>query len=118
MLNMHPTFEEYYEREVHFFGFDLYSKHGFSDGDVMDEVCSELGLRRYRHWLLVAIVRAKLLPALPNPIEVFEISTHHNPIRAEYHLEYDDDNANVTLVVSWKEIEQLAKEKGFIWTLM
>lgn len=117
MLSLYQTFEEQYERTIHFFGFDIYSKFGFGDGDAMREVCSELGLRRYYHELLIEIVRAKLLPLFPNKIEVYEISTCHNPIRSDYSFGYDDQNANVVLKMTWAEIEQFAKEKGFIWTL-
>lgn len=118
MLSLYQTFEEQYERTVHFFGFDVYSKWGFRDGDVIDEVCRELGLRKYCHELLVEIVRSKLLPLFPNPVEVYEISTCHNPIRVTDDFIFGNDNADVTLKMTWQEIEQFAKEKGFIWTLM
>jgi hypothetical protein len=108
-------FDEQLNRTVYLFGFDLYSKWGFSDGDVNEEVCSELGLRRWRHEILIEMVRARLLPALPNKIEVYEISTHHNPIRAEDGYDWNQENADVSVHFTWGEIRQLAMEKGFLW---
>lgn len=65
----------------------LASKYGFSDGDILSEIIfDKLG---YEQWanarqseILVDLVRERLLPLLPG-VEVYEISTCHNPIRAK-----------------------------------
>lgn len=56
---------------------DLASKWGFDDGDLLSGI-AQVGKS---HSLLIASVRAFLLPLLPD-VEVYEIGTCHNPIRA------------------------------------
>lgn len=66
----------------------LLSKWGFNDGDKPEAVydycethgVSYLGLDW--HATLVKVVRLYLLPALDQSVEVYEIETIHNPIRA------------------------------------
>ena len=65
----------------------LASKYGFSDGDILSEIIfDKLG---YEQWanarqseILVDLVRERLLPLLPG-VEVYEVITSHNPIRAK-----------------------------------
>lgn len=79
---------------VTLFADGLLSKWGFCDGDLLDWLY-EFG-EHDEHAVLCAIVRQKLLPALAQKVEVEEISTIHNPIRARTvdgkdvtHLHYD-----------------------------
>lgn len=68
----------------------LLSKWGFSDGDVPDEWldwCEERGidwtaLRGWRAYVLPELVRRYLMPALEQKVELVDIGTNHNPIRA------------------------------------
>lgn len=64
----------------------LLSKWGFNDGDAPDnylDYCEERGLfpSSWRD-LLPRIVREHVLPVLDQRVEVTEISTNHNPVRA------------------------------------
>lgn len=79
---------------VTFFTESLLSKWGFSDGDLLDWLY-EFGIRD-KHAVLCAVVRQKVLPALAQRVEVDEIGTCHNPIRARTvdgkdvtHMHYD-----------------------------
>ncbi len=65
---------------VTLFARGLLSKWGFCDGDILNWLY-EFG-EHDKHAVLCAIVRQKLLPALAQKVEVVEISTIHNPIRA------------------------------------
>jgi hypothetical protein len=68
----------------------LCSKWGFGDGDDPDwlwDYCQEFGLDLFTvdwHVVLRRLVRAHLLPALAehHEVEVYDIDTNHNPIRA------------------------------------
>lgn len=79
---------------VTLFADGLLSKWGFSDGDIL-EWLFDFG-DHDRHAVLCAVVRQKLIPALAQKVEVEEISTIHNPIRARTvdgkdvtHMHYD-----------------------------
>jgi hypothetical protein len=67
----------------------LLSKWGFSDGDAPDawlDYCDDHGIDFSPvewHSVLVKLVRRYLLPVLDQQVEVAEIVTIHNPIRAE-----------------------------------
>ncbi|MBC6458405.1 hypothetical protein [Actinomadura sp. HBU206391] len=67
----------------------LLSKWGFGDGDEPDALLDEMDARGMAyltkepwHAVLCTLVRAHLLPALDQEVEVVEIETNHNPIRA------------------------------------
>lgn len=65
----------------------LLSKHGFNDGDVPDallDVLDERGLPYPDGWheALRVLVREHLLPVLDQRVEVVDVETNHNPIRA------------------------------------
>jgi hypothetical protein len=74
------------EPNVTLFSDGLLSKWGFGDGDTPDawyDYCDEHSINwSDLSYPLVALVRAFLLPALDQDVEVVEIGTHHNPIRA------------------------------------
>lgn len=79
---------------VTLFASGLLSKWGFDDGDLLDWIY-EFG-DFDRHAVLCAVVRQKLLPALTQKVDVQEIVTIHNPIRARTvdgkdvtHMHYD-----------------------------
>lgn len=65
----------------------LLSKWGFNDGDVPDDAwdyCEANGLNPENwHATLIRLVRDYLLPVLEQDVEVVEIGTIHNPIRAK-----------------------------------
>lgn len=65
----------------------LLSKWGFNDGDEPDWLLDILDARGIEHpddWhaILRRLVREDLLPALDQRVEVVDIDTIHNPIRA------------------------------------
>ena len=62
-------------KRVVLFAESLLSKWGFEDGDMLAD---DTGVR---HELLVQMVKHHLLPLLQG-VEVFEIRTCHNPVRA------------------------------------
>lgn len=70
------------------FSSGLLSKWGFSDGEPPEEWLDYLDARGIdpgdADWPLIALVRRYLLPALAahHDIEVYELDTIHNPIRA------------------------------------
>lgn len=66
----------------------LLSKWGFGDGDVPDaylDWCDDNGHPYPGDWhtVLRTLVRTRLVPALHQRVEVVDIETSHNPIRAE-----------------------------------
>lgn len=85
---------------LHSFG--LLSKWGFGDGDAPDEWLDYLDERGIdwddAEWPLAALVRRYLLPELAkhHAIDVYEIGTIHNPIRASKvdGIEIDDRAIN------------------------
>lgn len=70
------------------FSSGLLSKWGFNDGDIPDQICDALELAHDEPWptswraVLVDLVRRHVLPKLDQQVEVVEIVTNHNPIRA------------------------------------
>ncbi|MEL4071705.1 hypothetical protein WKW50_16290 [Ochrobactrum sp. GPK 3] len=64
----------------------LLSKFGFHDGDILDDDAFDgvLPDDLSRHVPLIAAVRKYLLPLLDPRVEVFEIDSIHNPIRATH----------------------------------
>lgn len=69
------TNQEIVIKRVVLFAESLLSKWGFEDGDVLAD---DTGVR---HELLVQVIKDHLLPLL-HGVEVFEICTCHNPVRA------------------------------------
>lgn len=65
---------------VEFWTADLLSKWGFSDGDQLSWL-DEFGIK-HDQAVLCAVVRQKILPLLKQKVEVLEMGTCHNPIRA------------------------------------
>lgn len=88
----------------------LFSKYGFNDGDCPDQVYDWLeepgndGLLDFRNWswqeVLTELVSDHLVPWLGDRVEVHEIGTIHNPIRARTmdHVDVDDMADNAALV--------------------
>ena len=68
--------------KVLLFSDGLLSKWGFNDGDLLDWLF-DYDEKFDIHAVLRAVVREKLLPALTDKVEVFDIDTIHNPIRAQ-----------------------------------
>lgn len=65
----------------------LLSKWGFNDGDEPDALLDHLGRDDYLpgdtwHRILRRLVREHLVPELQQDVEVVDVDTNHNPIRA------------------------------------
>ena len=102
--------------------YSLFSKFGFCDGGVLDDWRYSLGddmvrglvakpgtktaFLGFEHALLSTLVRKHLLPALPHAVEVYDIGSCHNPIRAEVG---EVNVFDVGVVVSFEQITLLAK---------
>ena len=76
-------FEETPPEAVRFSANSLCSKFGFGDGDELSWVKWIAGIDVDKHKLLAHIVRTRLVPLMPGDVELVEIGTCHNPIRAE-----------------------------------
>lgn len=66
----------------------LLSKWGFSDGDEPETLQDFRDAISYKwrsdwHTVLTRLVRNHLLPALDQHVEVYEMGTNHNPVRAQ-----------------------------------
>lgn len=79
----------------------LLSKWGFGDGDEPDHYLDWLDEHRLPHpadWhpVLRHLVRTRLLPLIVEDIEIYDIETNHNPIRAGKvnGVEIDDTRAS------------------------
>lgn len=96
---------------------DLASKFGFMDGDIVANFCEENNLKaeiegKDTHDVLISLVRKYLLPVV-GEINVYEISSMHNPIRCEQqHIEeltYSDISVDVNLSQVIKCIKETKK---------
>jgi hypothetical protein len=69
---------------MRFYTEGLLSKWGFNDGDILDDLLYDhFGtFDEDPHELLIKVVRVHILPKLEQMVEVHEINTIHNPIRA------------------------------------
>ena len=73
---------------VWLWSYDLVSKWGFNDGDMPENLLDhldDLGISYGKtewHPILRRLVREHLLPKIPQQVEVYDIETIHNPIRA------------------------------------
>lgn len=90
---------------MRFYTADLWSKWGFSDGDIleplMNRFCDEQDVEWINdHPILIRVVQEFVLPRLDRTVEVVTLSTVHNPIRAK---EYVDG-------LSWEPDPPLAPE--------
>lgn len=103
---------------MRFYTDSLLSKWGFGDGDMLDDLLFDNGLP-YGHDVLIRVVRNKILPVIQQNVEVYEISTNHNPIRAKAvdGIEVDDYNYNPNIKLTPEyvdvpdsEILELARE--------
>lgn len=87
---------------------DIFTKYGFEDGDLLSNHLSVIDIWiENDHETLCWIVRHTLLPAIPFRLEVEEIDTHHNPIRAtkEYmHLAEQVEAMNIKATVSLDDV--------------
>jgi len=92
----------------------LFSKYGFGDGDIIDGILWDNGLGQkaavgkyadfgLAHATLIDLVKTKLLPSLPFPVNTEEILTSHNPIRAEYG-ESEEGLENFFVEVTYEDI--------------
>lgn len=106
---------------------DLLSKWGFGDGDRLGDWVSDT-FNRYNfeyqeHKLLEELVKRFLLPKLDKKVEIFFVSTIHNPVRAEMingeyytnHYKHDDGGllGDVTVEVTPEQFLKVAKDFGW-----
>lgn len=88
----------------------ILSKWGFDDGDMLDDLLWDNGIELDdKHKLLIKVVREKVLPEIKQHVEVFEIGTIHNPIRAEsvdgVKVDNYGDNPNIHLLPESVEVD-------------
>lgn len=101
-------------KTLHLHAQSLASKFGFMDGDIVSLFCEENNIEselkdKDSHDVLIKLVREHLLP-LVSHIEVFEISTMHNPIRCEDDFIDEMRQSDVQVEVGIKEVLQCIKE--------
>jgi major membrane immunogen (membrane-anchored lipoprotein) len=106
---------------------DLLSKWGFSDGDrLSDWVYDRLNRFDFEydnHKVLEELVKRYLLPKLDKKVEIYFISTIHNPVRAEMidgeyytnHYEHDDNGllGDVQVEITLEQFLEVAKDFGW-----
>lgn len=97
----------------------LYQKGGFADGDILETAYCDMDLLdncfRGQHEVLVALVRDKLSPVLPHPVELDRYVGCHNPIRVNEKHEHDgskEANAECSVTVTYDEIRRYAEMDG------
>jgi hypothetical protein len=89
---------------IEFHAWDLLSKFGFEDGDLLWDLISEHGLGVDHHDLLTAVVTGLLLPRLDQEVEVYTIwATLHNPVRART-VDGEPADPSMDLTPEWVEI--------------
>lgn len=100
----------------------LLSKFGFKDGDILDDIWfdvedSGIEPKIDRHQFLIKVVKELLIPKIDNNIELLEIDTIHNPIRASkvdgIDINSFDDN-NIIINPKFIEIESELLEKFLV----
>jgi hypothetical protein len=91
----------------------LYSKWGFSDGDLLSGAFYAMKITGIRQRdVLAQLVEERLLPALPYPVKTERIDTAHNPIRVEdaHHSDGSyEANGNVIVFVTYGEVAACAE---------
>jgi hypothetical protein len=102
----------------------LLSKWGFNDGDEPDawlDWCEENGVDyniRDWHGTLRRLVREHLLPKLDQQVELVDIETSHNPVRAEkvdgveidWYADYPDGTLTPECVeITYSEVLRVAQ---------
>lgn len=60
----------------------LLSKWGFGDGDLLWDFLYDHGIKVDDEPVLVRVVREHVLPAIDQQVDVYEVCTIHNPLRA------------------------------------
>lgn len=97
---------------------DLMSKHGFGDGDVLDDFADELedaGFPEYyENEVLQLLVERHLIPLLPPGCEVRRTESNHNPIRVLFEGVWDkalyERLTPITVSVTLEQIIEVARE--------
>ena len=70
------------EGVIEFYPSGLLHKFGFGDGDMLEDLREEHGLKVDRSDLLAAVVERLVVPRLDQRVETYTIGSMHNPIRA------------------------------------
>lgn len=83
-------------------GYGLLSKFGYSDGDMCNDYFEE---KVDCHKLICLLVKTHLQPLLDDRVELFEIVTGHNPIRATDET-YDFVDPTISVTISDKQIQE------------
>lgn len=99
----------------------LWSKFGFGDGDLLWEPLCDLGFEDVSdRVVLKRCIHKYLLPALPSPVEVWEIGGIHNPVRAVDFGKEDAPEWARTFSVELSDevlVEEaaVARSEGLLW---
>lgn len=93
-----------------FYTDSLLSKFGFGDGDMLDDLLFDNGINLDNdHDFLIKVVREHVLPAVKQQVDVYEIVTIHNPIRAEridgVLVNIYDDNKHIKLDPEFVDVD-------------
>ena len=106
----------------------LFSKWGFSDGDVLDDFMWEWRSdfegppdyffdgkpgsecpHGFAHALPINLVRRHLLPVLPEGFEIYHLSSAHNPVRATDEMQ-EQEVGDIFVVVTPDQILAMIAE--------
>jgi len=67
---------------MRFYFENLLSKWGFEDGEILHDLIHKENIDVDPHDVLCAVVKELVIPKTQDKIEVYTVSTCHNPIRA------------------------------------
>lgn len=93
--------------------YELCTKFGFSDGDIVGDYCDENKIdlkKRYHKDVLVKLVRKYLEPKLTPGISLYEICSIHNPIRCDDECWDKCNECNVIVDITREQILETIEE--------
>ena len=90
------------EGVIEFYPSGLLHKFGFGDGDMLEDLREEHGLKVDRSDLLAAVVERLVVPRLDQRVETYTLASMHNPIRART---VDGDEADMDSTLTPEVIE-------------
>lgn len=99
---------------------DLFCKHGFKDGDLIDEVfwddqrLFDINFNDRNvdmslcHAVLIALVETYLMPLLPATAKANRYQTIHNPILIDDDEDLEKTVENISFTLTFKQVRDLA----------